>query len=60
MIQKVKVLVLNKCCSDEKCTKDLPCEDCLKRCEIYEIPESTISALHNHGTYKYLKELKLY
>ncbi len=39
----MKVLLLASYCSEEdnNCSEDLPCEDCLKMCNIIEIEDST-------------------
>jgi hypothetical protein len=35
----------------------MPCEDCLQKCDVYEIPEGLLGIEHNFGTYKYLRDI---
>lgn len=37
----MKVLVLSSYCDRETCSDDLPCDECLKMCNISEIPSGT-------------------
>jgi hypothetical protein len=44
MVAEMKVLLLTSYCGDEfddPCSDDLPCEDCLKMCNVVEIPDDT-------------------
>ena len=44
----MKVLLLASYCRASGCSDDLPCEDCLKRCNIIEIKDNT-EILGNDG-----------
>jgi len=52
-----KAILLASYCGDldSECTEDFPCDDCLKMCNVIEIPENT--KLNVLGGFEYLKEL---
>jgi hypothetical protein len=53
-MKKYKVLLLASYC-DENCSDEFPCDECLKMCNVCEVPQDTLVAI---GGFDYLKGIQ--